>query len=281
MHSKVFVLGLDGVSFNVLDRVIQEGVAPNLRQAIAEAATGDLQSILPAVTYPAWKAYATGLDPSQLGVYWWRALSIPEKRIRQNTARSFRGREVWDHLSAKDIPSIVVNMPSTYPPHPIQGVMVAGAIADDDSAYAYPERVQQDLERRFRYYITPRTTDPKEAIVLIQKRFEAAFYLMETRPWYFFHLTIFLIDHLLHLYFSKEGLHPVLAEAWQVIDQNFGHLRYRLSATQNALLMVMSDHGMVWKKGQLNLNAWLRQQGYLAVRNVSSIVRQLKPGISV
>ena len=68
MKRKVFVLGLDGATFDVIKPLIEKGLLPTLKKLLEEGTHIPLTSSIPPVTVPAWKCYSTGKTPGKLGV---------------------------------------------------------------------------------------------------------------------------------------------------------------------------------------------------------------------
>ena len=65
---KVFVLGLDGATFDILNPLMEEGILPNIKNLCTKGAYGPMRTIMPPVTAPAWLALATGLNPRKTGI---------------------------------------------------------------------------------------------------------------------------------------------------------------------------------------------------------------------
>ena len=63
--SRTVLLGLDGATFTVLDPLMRDGVMPFLSEFVSSGARGDLQSVIPALTPPAWTSLTTGRSPGQ------------------------------------------------------------------------------------------------------------------------------------------------------------------------------------------------------------------------
>nr|MBA3348956.1 alkaline phosphatase family protein [Actinomycetota bacterium] len=52
--SKVFCVGLDGATFDVIDPMVEEGRLPTLGKLLAQGVRGDLASTVPPLSAPAW-----------------------------------------------------------------------------------------------------------------------------------------------------------------------------------------------------------------------------------
>ena len=68
VSSKVFVLGLDGASLNILLPAIQKGLLPNLGMLFKKGRYGELKTTIPPYTCPAWVTSITGVNPGNHSV---------------------------------------------------------------------------------------------------------------------------------------------------------------------------------------------------------------------
>lgn len=55
-HIEVLVVGLDGVTWDVILPFVREGKLPTFRKLLEEGSWGILKSTLPPVTVPAWSS---------------------------------------------------------------------------------------------------------------------------------------------------------------------------------------------------------------------------------
>ena len=129
-NRKVMVIGLDGATWDLLEPWARNNKLPALKELMEKGCYGPLESTIPHVTPPAWTSMTTGKNPAKHGVF--DFIGIKRKKDGWNlslyTSRSKRSREIWDYLNGK---SIVVNVPLTYPPREINGIMVTGMYTPD------------------------------------------------------------------------------------------------------------------------------------------------------
>jgi len=153
-------------------------------------------------------------------------------------------------------------MPTTYPPKAIDGFMVAGGPDAEESNFAYPADLAQDLKIRGYCVNLPgldlsprgREDTTSQIVSLIRQRFCVAKELMVRYPVDFMHLTIFYINSLHHFLWND----PLVLRAWKAIDEEIGNL----SETRSDLI-VMSDHGCMKIKRVFFINTWLEKLGYV------------------
>src|SRR5579883_3325771 len=119
--AKVVLLGLDCLSPElVFDRWLEE--LPAFRELTRRGVYGTLTSCIPPITVPAWSCMLSSKDPGQLGIYGFRnRLDHSYHGLTLVTSKHVRQDRVWDILSRAGKQSILVGIPGTYPPPPIDG----------------------------------------------------------------------------------------------------------------------------------------------------------------
>lgn len=281
---KIISIGLDGASWRVLNPWIREGKLPIFRRLLENGCYGDLKSVIPPVTCPAWKSYSTGKNPGKFGVFWWVAWNKDKGKIETPTQFSFKSKDLWDYLGDEDFKVAIINMPTTYPPKPVRGIMVTGFGApldkefDFQQSYTYPEGLQHQLEARYHYKVgienlnyQRKNTTVEQITQLINMRFQLLADLIEEGDFDFMHLTIFYINVLQHFYGKSE----VVLEAWKLIDEWLGHI-----CDKGYNLIIFSDHGTMEINGSFIINDWFIRRGYLKLRKdigdpIGAIISQL------
>jgi len=257
---KTVVFGLDGAHFELIDRWIESGALPNVERVIETGVSADLRSVLPPVTSPNWKAYATGKNPGKLGIYWWENVDTDGRRVYYPSERKHLNTEFWE-LLAPDDPVGVLGVPTTYPPKPVDSFLVAGAPDGEDDGYTYPRGLEDELEERFDYRVLKhgrirgdRELASEEILDLIDMRFTAARALFEERDVSFLQATTFYLNSLHHFLWDDE----YTRRAWETVDDHLGRF---LDEGHNVVLM--SDHGSNEVRTVFHVNAWLEREGYL------------------
>ena len=67
--AKVLILGLDGVTFDLIKPWAEAGHLPALAHLMEQGSHAPLASTMPPVTSPAWPSFMTGKNPGQHGVF--------------------------------------------------------------------------------------------------------------------------------------------------------------------------------------------------------------------
>jgi len=272
--ARLFILGLDGSPLPLLRRLIASGDLPNLARIFESGDAIEMNSALPDVSAVAWTSINTGKNPGKHGIYGFVDRKPGSNQIEVMTARHVRARTIWELVSDAGRRAIAVNVPLSFPPQRINGIVVSDFLAPSLSKAVFPLSVLPTLES-IGYRID---TDPwvaRQSIdafiddfnVTADKRAEAVLRLMHTEPWDLFMVVFMETDRLHHFLwgYMEEG-HPrhggQFLDAYRRIDQLVGKIVACLNDDDN--LIILSDHGFTSLKKELYLNAWLEDEGYLS-----------------
>lgn len=284
MSARVMILGLDGASWRLTQRLVAEGRMPTLRRMIEEGAAGPLYSTLPDISPTAWASFMTGKNPGQHGVYGF-GLKIPGSYYLEPF--SSRGRveasTLWRILSARGQRVAVINVPMTYPPEPVNGIMIAGFGTPDESEsrFVYPLELMDELRAKLGPYILDLdwalyekrgiTALLEDARRMTRSRADYGLHILGREAWDLFALVFVSTDRLQHCLWQYLDPHePRSAEQQQIrasvldyYDYLDGVLGEFLAASREATVLVMSDHGFGPFQTTIQLNSWLAEQGFL------------------
>jgi predicted AlkP superfamily phosphohydrolase/phosphomutase len=123
---RILIIGLDGATLDLVRPWVADGALPNLAAAMHAGLWGPLRSTLPAATFPAWTSFMTGVNPGRHGVFDFTARVPGTYRIRFVNGTFRRVPTLWRMLSDAGRRVCSIAMPGTYPPEPINGIMVSG-----------------------------------------------------------------------------------------------------------------------------------------------------------
>jgi len=288
---KALIIGLDGATFDIMDPLLAAGQLPHLAQLMAGGAWGRLRSTLPPNSAPAWIAFLTGKNPAHYGILNFRLLDLCDYSCCGKgfaSSAAFAGQTFLDALSRQGQGVFAFRVPMTYPVWPVRGAMVAGfPTPDRRRAYTYPPELEAEL--------TPIALHSHDEILQagVAEQQRNADFEIETIERI---MIRFLKAGEQDLYICVSGIadgfqhrfwryvdpqHPlydpaaaarhgdIVAECYRKLDGLVGRLVTQVGS--DWLVMIMSDHGGGPRPGQaLNLNAWLRQRGWLQVNTRKS-----------
>ena len=281
---KLLIIGLDCADPELVFGWKDE--LPNLNRLIEGGMYGPLLSSHPPITVPAWAVMMSGKDPGQLGYYGFRNRkdhSYDAYGIANGNA--VKADRAWDKLSKAGKKVILLGVPQTYPPKPVNGCVVSGFLAPDTkSNYTYPIALKDEIEEAAPGYVLDVEdfrTDDKEALLgriydKTEKHFKAAKYLITQKPWDFFMLVEMGVDRIHHGFWSfMDKEHPkykagnqfegAIKDYYKYCDDEIGELLTLVP--EDTVVMVVSDHGARKMEGGICFNEWLINEGYLSLKD--------------
>jgi predicted AlkP superfamily phosphohydrolase/phosphomutase len=296
---------------------MEAGHMPHLQSALASGVSGDLLSTVPPVTALAWPSFMTGKNPGQHGLLGWQGRLNARFERPWISGRGVKGAKLWHLANRAGLRACVFNVPVTYPPEPLDGVMVTGMLTPGlETEFTYPAELKAELLAAipdYRIDLDVRHTQPNtQSSDAIQRFLDAGqsvtrmrgrairWLLDRERP----QLAVVVFElpdrlqHILWRYIAElpavlQGaqeatfIHKGLLACYQTLDEEIGRLLERLPAT--AYRVFLSDHGFGPWGTNVYLSDWLAQRGWLAydrrriggweaLRWVGSRVKRWLPG---
>jgi len=131
-RKKVVFIGVDAAGWDFLDPAIESGALPNFARLKQEGAWATLRSTACYMTPPAWTAMFSGMLPVRTGVYTFGTWDPVSHEFLNVIAADVGVPRVWDIATHAGRRVAVVNVPVTYPPTPVNGIMIAGMMTPND-----------------------------------------------------------------------------------------------------------------------------------------------------
>jgi len=283
MGKRVLIIGLDCAPPElVFDR--WRGDLKNLGNLMEFGIYGELESTIPPITVPAWTSMMTGKSPGTLGFYGFRnrANYSYDGMVFANS-QYVKEETVWDILSRERKRSVVIGVPQTYPPKPLNGCLITSFLTPDTTCqYTYPPELKEEVEALVGEYmldVDNFRTDEKDRLLrqiceMTERRFQITKHLMTTQPWDFFIVVEIGLDRIHHGFwrFFDEGhrkyqpgskYEDVVKDYYLSLDRQLGELASL--AGKDTAVMVVSDHGAKRMEGGICINEWLMERGYLTL----------------
>jgi predicted AlkP superfamily phosphohydrolase/phosphomutase len=153
MGARTFVFGIDGATFDVIKPMAERGRLPHLGRLLREGSCGPLRSTIHPITPAAWSSFATGMNPGKHGVFDFSSPNRATYGVKLNNASDRRCESVWGLLSRQSKRVTVVNVPFTYPPEAVNGVLISGFDTPGaDRSMSHPREAFDDLVAHFGSY---------------------------------------------------------------------------------------------------------------------------------
>jgi predicted AlkP superfamily phosphohydrolase/phosphomutase len=252
---------------------------PGFGRLMAEGAWGRLRSTLPPVTPAAWMSIATGLRPAKHGVLDFLEVDWQRDRVHLSPVTQRKsGLAIWDILSQYDRRVAVINVPCTYPPDYVNGIMVSGfSTPSQERTFTHPPEFQQELLSLVpEYQIDITKVDQIEGyskdqlLSLVHKmtdgRIKLLHQILEQDPWDFVFFTMVGSDRLQHPFWEE----LILGDSAQLIDYYRRLDEVLLQGMDwvgdNGLLFVLSDHGFRGADRWLNINQLQASHGWTILK---------------
>lgn len=279
---RAVIFGVDGLTFRIIHPLIERGELPNFKKVRDQGCEAILESKYPPLTPPAWTSLSTGLKPARHGVYDYWIYGDQEERgitrsVHVQTCR--RGEKaIWNILSEYDKQVLVINVPATYPPETINGIMVSGYLTPGtDLDFTYPTSFKEELFRVApRYQLVPgpeyenlRLKLQVGAMVdvlleMTEQRTQLIMHMLKEKPWDFCYLAYVCADRLQHqLWEEATALDPRTNQYYKMLDDALGQILAMLGPDD--CLFVVSDHGFRGHNSYFDINEYLVHKGLLTL----------------
>lgn len=271
---RAVVLGIDGVPHTLLTRLMQSGEMPNMAKLVGEGMLVRYNSTLPCVSSVAWSTYMTGANPGKHGIYGFVDRQPGSYKTFIPTSDHMKAETLWEYLGRQGKRVVVMNVPVTYPPRKVNGVLIGCFLSPNLQKATYPPTLLPKLqELKYRLDADPWSAYEDKSKLLddldetLARRADTMFYLMEHEEWDFFQCHIMETDRLHHFLWAEmetagSPLGARFYAFYRQLDQVIGTLVSKLDG--NTELMVLSDHGFCGIKQEVYVNQWLAQQGWLS-----------------
>ncbi len=288
---KVLVIGLDGATFDLIRPFIAQGFLPNLQALISNGSSSELASTIPPVTASAWTSFMTGKNPGKHGLFDFMQRRKNSYDLAPVSSYDRDGKAIWEIASEHGKKCIVMGVPVTYPPTPLNGLMVTGMLTPRGAAdYTYPAELKNEIASAIGEYIVYSDqvySQGRGEIFLnalhfsIQQRAKTAAYLLHKYEWDLGILVFPETDTVCHgLWWAYDETHHQhgqegaqqraslrngIRDIYRDLDAYIGELVASLPS--DTTILVMSDHGHGPLRNFLYVNNFLKQRGYLQIKN--------------
>lgn len=299
-QKKTWIIGLDGASFEILRPIMDAGKLPVLSGLLKNGASGVLRSTVVPFTPQAWASVMTGNNPGKHGVFGF-VRQTPGQPPVFLSSKAIKGDKLWSLFSRRGLKSLVVNVPVTFPPEPLNGSMITGMMTPSKQVeFTYPPELKTRIQDTWPDYVIDITSGLNRSRDLsIMDELDAAqetradlllSLIKEEEPDFLF--AVFVgPDRIQHAF--SQFVNPIStayrserAEEWREriyesyakLDEIIGRL---IALGKDANIIFISDHGFTVERGAFYTNDFLVSQGMLALKPsvglmpARSIIRKL------
>ena len=259
---KVFVLGLDGATWDVLEPLLQEGLLPNLARLREQGSSGSLRSVFPPLSPVAWTGVMTGKNSGKHGIFEFLEHGHDPLHGRVNSSRAIQSELLWEIAAQYGKKTVAGGVPMSYPrtarerfPGFFLGDFLSPAARAD---FASDPAIFAELEQEvgpYRPWSTAIHDGGNEAAVLadlhafLEQHLKAVQFLMNRCEWDLFIFDLMATDRFQHELWhvwdlthraargrerELRALRPKLIEFWQALDRGIGAIEADLPCGRRA-----------------------------------------------
>lgn len=276
--NRIFVIGLDGATFDVITPLIQEGKLPNIAGLMERGSWGTLRSTVPAFSPVAWTSMITGVNPGKHGIV---DAFIHHNDYRMSFVNSTyrRYKPIWSILNSLGKSTGVVNVPLTYPPEEVNGFLITGMFTPEHvDDFVYPHELRRHIrEKAGRYIFEAVQSSNMNRVIrstyeVIEQRDKIFSYLLSAYDLDFYFFVFVETDRIQHSFWKfmdensdvsaseRKKYGRIIADIYKRLDDSIGRiLKY---TTDEDTVMLVSDHGFGYMPRAFALSNWLREKGY-------------------
>jgi len=314
---RFLVIGLDGATAELLRPLVAHGELPAIAAMFRQGHSCALLSSTPPITPPAWSSFATGAEPLEHGVFGFHWPDPETYGLRATSAADLHRPTLWQHLSQHGYRVLLIDVPFTYPPAPVNGFVVAGFPLPAQGVFTHPPDLADQLGAEgvaggrhpndVPDPATPEFLDWFDAFA--SERVRLFRHLGAREPWQFAMVGTMALDwaqHALWRYFDRRFIFASEPEAdarcgalftiYRRVDRFVGQLA--AAAGEGTIVVLVSDHGfgttfhydwvtralegaglLRWRKGGRGISSRLASLGLRAVRSSPWLQRLGKRGL--
>ena len=286
---KILIIGLDGATLGIIEPLVKAGRLPSFASFMQEGVWGKLKSTVLPVSPPAWTSFMTGKNPGKHGIFGFVTPLAGEYKARLVTGQDIKARPFWEYLKPEEKIGLV-EVPMTYPPKPINGVMISGMMVPSHfKVFTHPASLHTELIRELgdypidiwlqKYAHKGDLLEGLRALYYYTSfRQKAALYLLKKRGPFDFFMVVFrgtdFVQHYAFKFLDKDYVkeHPeegekfgeVIYQFYEKMDTYIAEIMQKVD--KDCTIIVMSDHGGGPLKKYFYINSWLIKEGYLKLK---------------
>ncbi|HXK62050.1 MAG TPA: alkaline phosphatase family protein [Acidobacteriota bacterium] len=293
----VFLIGVDGATFSVLNRLMAAGVMPCMAQLVSRSVRADLISTPNPFTPPAWTTMTTGRTPGNHGVFDFVRILKTNGRpsYAMATSMDVKTDTIWEIASRAGYRVAALNFPMMFPPRPVNGFVVPGFVPWKYlKKHVYPTSLYDrlatlpgfapdqllfdwDLEREALQVLPKEKYEQWLRFHIDRERLWASvlLWLMREEPCDLTGIVFDGVDKLQHLCWRfldpdsrqsaasefEDRVRELCLDYFRQLDANIGEILEAAGA--DAWIIVASDHGFGPTSEIFYANVLLHQHGYL------------------
>lgn len=270
----LFLLGIDGLPRWMWQQFADSGVMPNSAALLKTGTLVPMKSALPEVSSAAWASIVTGMNSGGHNVFGFTDLMDGSYTLGFTSSRTFRAKPFWSRDGSG--PSLIMNVPQTYPAQPLNGLLVSGFVALDLKRAVYPaeqlpwlESIGYSVDADMSLVEKGKSVFVDELRRVMSARCQALHHHWDREAWQNVMFVFTGTDRLNHYLWedfedTSSPFHQTFLDYYHEVDRQIGSILKRLD--DRTMLAAVSDHGFMRQRLSVNVNCLLAEAGFLSVR---------------
>jgi predicted AlkP superfamily phosphohydrolase/phosphomutase len=280
-NKKVLVIGFDGATFDLIDLWVKEGRLPAIAKCMDNGTRSILLSTPLSNSAQAWSTMVTGKNPGKHGIFDFFERKPDSYDVRFVNASFRKGKSLWEIISDCGKKVIVMNVPMSYPPSKVNGIILPGLDSPGITEnFAYPTEIMNEIKQAVGEYVVEpgiwgfirqgrQDIALQKLLETIEMRKKTAKYLMSTYPWDFFMIVFTESDKVQHHFWKyMDGHSPsssykdAIKKVYQALDNALQEILHLVD--NDTYVFIISDHGAGPSTNKtFFINRWLSSEGLL------------------
>ena len=269
---KIAVLGLDGLSWDFLQTLIDYGVFTEVKYILTKSFKSILHAYPPS-SFPSWSSILTGVNPGKHGIFSFDYLDKQTLTQRLYTTLDLEHPRIHEMLAMNKVPCIMLNPIPAYPMIPIRNVKMISHMFFTPKTTYYPESMKK--------YASMLGEPPKpliegkiallDMLYNLVERYSSVIDELMDKEWKVFWVNLNIPDrihHKLPKVLLKKKINVKVAKIFATINKIVKKLR-----KASDVLIILSDHGFSVYRTLISINDFLTKKGYakVAVRTENAL----------
>jgi predicted AlkP superfamily phosphohydrolase/phosphomutase len=266
---KALLIGIDAGCLPVFEQLYEEDVIPRIESVCTNGVCGPLESQIPPWTPSAWPSVYTGVNPGKHGIFGFIGFDGYDYHVV--TGSDVHAHRLWTLLDYQDLSSVIVNVPVTHPPDPVDGAIIPGFIGPENPP-CHPEGILEEVRDAIgEYRVYPKyareddtyTDEEKmnEYCTLVSMRGRAFRYLADRFEPEFGFIEFQKTDTVFHEFV---GDWEKVKQVYKETDWQIGQI---IDKHDPETIFIASDHGMGrYERDEFRVNSYLRDHGYVETK---------------
>ncbi len=263
--NRLLLVGIDGATNDIIHPLISKRKLPTFEKLIANGSTGTINSVLPPHAASGWTSLLTGKNPGKHDIYDFYDRINGSYHRHLITTHSIKAKTLWQILDTHDRRSIVMNLPVSYPPTPLNGIMISGMLTPRDEKFTYPGFLSEVLaEHGYIIDILHQSANSMEEYLKLARqtmkiRQSIFVNLLQENEWDFAAIDFTTIDRLQQtIWENQDDIEAFYIE----MDTLLGEMLAKIT-DERTNVMITSCYGAKSIKKKFFVNEWLWELGLL------------------